>query len=77
MFTWNFQYISKSRLSETLNQLNLNTYSGDIFIRIHTALHLPEEAVDLAQFIKRIVPKAQIVGLFRGHFRRSLCPESV
>lgn len=62
MFTWNFQYISKSRLSETLNQLNLNKYSGDIFIRIHTALHLPEEAVDLAQFIKRIVPKAQIVG---------------
>ena len=27
MFTWNFHYISKSRLSETLNQLNLNKYS--------------------------------------------------
>ena len=83
MFTWNFQYISKSRLSETLNQLNLNTYSGDIFIRIHTALHLPEEAVDLAQFIKRIVPKAQIVGtscsavILGGHYAQNQCMISV
>ena len=83
MFTWNFQYISKSRLSETLNQLNLNTYSGDILIRIHTALHLPEEAVDLAQFIKRIVPKAKIVGtscsavILGGHYAQNQCMISV
>ena len=49
MFTWNFQYISKKRLSETFRQLMLNPQKGDILIRIHTAIHLEEEAVDLAK----------------------------
>ena len=62
MFTWNFQYISKARVEETLNQLALNSQKGDILIRIHTAIHLNEEAVDLARFIKSIVPKAKIFG---------------
>lgn len=62
MFTWNFQYISKSRLAETLGQLMLNNQSGDILIRIHTSIHLEEEAVDLAKFIKQLVPCAQIFG---------------
>lgn len=62
MFTWNFQYISKARLSETLRQLNLSSKQGDILVRIHTAIHLADEAVDLARFIKDIVPEATIFG---------------
>ena len=62
MFTWNFQYISKSRLAETFNQLMLNDQRGDVLVRIHTAIHLEEEAVELAKFIKQLVPRAQIFG---------------
>ena len=62
MFTWNFQYVSKTILAETFNQLMLNSNQGDILIRIHTAIHLEEEAVDLARFIKNLVPSAKIFG---------------
>ena len=62
MFTWNFHYISRARLSETLRQLNLSSKKGAILVRIHTAIHLPDEAVDLARFIKTIVPDATIFG---------------
>lgn len=62
MFTWNFQYISKARLAETFDQLRLNAQSGDILIRIHTAIHVEEEAVDLARFIAKLVPGAHIFG---------------
>ncbi len=62
MFTWNFQYISKARLAETIGQLMLDRHKGGILIRIHTAIHTEEEAVDLARFIKNIVPSARILG---------------
>ena len=62
MFTWNFQYISKTRLAETLNQFVHNTRKGDILIRIHTAIHTGDEAVDLAKYIKSIIPQAHIFG---------------
>ncbi len=62
MYTWNFQYISKNRLAEALGQLRLNDQKGDVLIRIHTAIHIGDEAVDLARFIKQIIPKAQIFG---------------
>ena len=62
MFTWNYQYISKARLASTLSQLMLEPEKGDILIRIHTAIHLEDEAVELARFIKSIVPQAKIVG---------------
>lgn len=62
MFTWNFQYVSKARLAETFNQLMLNSQKGDILIRIHTAIHMEGEAVDLARFIKGLVPGAHIFG---------------
>ncbi|MBQ9383993.1 MAG: EAL domain-containing protein [Ruminiclostridium sp.] len=62
MFTWNFQYISKARLAETFNQLMLNNQKGDVLVRIHTAIHLEDEAVELARFIKQLVPRAQIFG---------------
>ncbi|MCR5847458.1 MAG: EAL domain-containing protein [Lachnospiraceae bacterium] len=62
MFTWNFQYISKARMEETLNSLSINAQKGDILIRIHTAIHLREEAVDLARYVKNIVPKAKVFG---------------
>lgn len=62
MYTWNFQYISKNRLAEALEQLRLNDHKGDVLIRIHTAIHIGDEAVDLARFIKNIIPKAKIFG---------------
>lgn len=62
MFTWNFQFVSKARLAETFNQLMLGAQKGDILIRIHTAIHLKEEAVDLARYIKSLVPGAHIFG---------------
>lgn len=62
MFTWNLQYISKKRLADTFRQLMLNPLKGDILIRIHTAIHLEEEAVDLAKFIANLVPGAHIFG---------------
>jgi len=62
MFTWNLQYISKTRLSDALQQLMIDTARGDILVRIHTAIHTPEEAVDLAAFIRKIVPAAHIIG---------------
>lgn len=48
MFTWNLQYISKTRLAGTLKQLMIDPDKGDILIRIHTAIHTSEEAVKLA-----------------------------
>lgn len=83
MFTRNFQYISKAKLAETFNQLMLNYYKGDILIRIHTAIHLEEEAVELARFIKNIVPGAQIFGtstsavINRGKLFQNQCVISV
>ena len=83
MFTWNFQYISKARLSETLRQLNLSSKKGDILIRIHTAIHLADEAVDLAKFIKGIVPEAVIFGTSTsavinwGRYAQNQCVVSV
>ena len=62
MFTWNFQYISKSRLEEAFSQLMLDPKKGDILIRIHTAIHLEDEAVDLARFVAQLVPGAHIFG---------------
>lgn len=62
MFTWNFQYISKARIAETFEQLKLDPSKGDILIRIHTAIHLEDEAVDLAKFLSRLVPGAHIFG---------------
>ena len=83
MFTWNFQYISKARLAETLNQLMLNNQPGDILIRIHTAIHMEDEAVDLARFIKGLVPRAQIFGtstsavIYWGRLVQNQCVISV
>ena len=63
MFTWNFQYVSKKRLEDSLNQLmNSSGKGNDILIRIHTAIHTAEEAVDLARAIKGVIPEAQILG---------------
>ncbi len=62
MYTWNFQYVSKARLAETLSQFMLGEQKGDVLVRIHTSIHLEEEAVDLARTIKELVPRAQIFG---------------
>ncbi len=45
-----------------MSQLALDLNKGDILIRIHTAIHTEEEAVDLARFIKNICPRASIFG---------------
>lgn len=62
MFTWNFQYVSKARLAETLGQLMLSSSPGDVLVRIHTCIHQEDEAVELAGFIKNMVPNARIFG---------------
>ncbi|MBR4819836.1 MAG: EAL domain-containing protein [Clostridiales bacterium] len=83
MFTWNFQYISRARLSSTLKQLNLSAEQGDILIRIHTAIHLADEAVELARFVKELVPQAVIFGsscaaiVNKGYFASNRCVISV
>ena len=78
MFTWNLQYISKNRLAEAFDQLMLNPRNGDILIRIHTAIHLENEAVELAKFIVSIVPGAHIFGTSTSAVkRRKTCSESV
>ena len=43
--------ISRSRLIDIFNQLHLNASDGDILIRVHTAAHKPEEAVELAKLL--------------------------
>ena len=83
MFTWNFQYVSKVKLVETLNQFLLNYQRGDILIRIHTSIHLEDEAVDLAKFIKNNVPSAHIFGtstsatVYNGKLNPNQCIISV
>ena len=62
MFTWNFHYISKNRLAEAFQQLTLDPEKGDILVRIHTAIHLEEEAVDLARYITKLCPGVHIFG---------------
>ena len=60
MFTWNIQFVSRKRLEDTLAQLMVSE-GGDrnILVRIHTAIHTAEEAVDLAASVKRMIPNAQ------------------
>ena len=83
MFTWNFQFISKARLAEAFDQLKLDASKGDILIRIHTAIHLEEEAVDLARFLSELVPGAHIFGtstsaaIFWGKLVQNQCVISV
>ena len=83
MFTWNFQYVSRGKLAETLNQIRINDEKGDVLIRIHTAIHKKDEAVELARFIKHIVPKAKIIGsstsgvIYQGKIYRNQCIVSV
>lgn len=63
MFTWNLQFVSKKRLEDTLHQLIISDEENkDVLVRIHTAVHTAEEAVDLAAFIKGIIPNARILG---------------
>ncbi|MCR5542101.1 MAG: EAL domain-containing protein [Ruminococcus sp.] len=62
MFTWNFRYASKAHLADTFQQLKLDPKNGDILIRIHTAIHLEEEAVELARYISQLLPEAHIFG---------------
>lgn len=57
MFTWNLQFVSKKRLEDTLNQLMIGK-GNQVLVRIHTAIHTAEEAVDLAAFIKALIPNA-------------------
>ena len=63
MFTWNLQFVSQKRLEDTLTQLMVSEGEDkDVLVRIHTAIHTAEEAVDLAAFIKGIIPNARILG---------------
>ncbi len=83
MYTWNLQYFSKNKLSEAFSHMMLDSRKGDILIRIHTATHTPDEAVELAAFIHRQVPGAHIVGtstsavIYRGKLIQNQCVVSV
>ncbi|MCR4557614.1 MAG: hypothetical protein K5779_07320 [Saccharofermentans sp.] len=53
----------EKRLEDTLSQLMVGDGEDkDVLVRIHTAVHTAEEAVDLAACIKNIIPKAKILG---------------
>ena len=75
--------ISRSRLIDIFNQLHLNASDGDILIRVHTAAHKPEEAVELAKLLKKLVPRAHIFGtstsaiIINGKLVRDKCVISV
>lgn len=83
MFTWNYQYISKAILEKTFEQTMLAKDGGDVLVRIHTAIHLEDEAVELARFIKSLVPTAKIIGtstsavINRGKLAMNQCVISV
>ncbi|MBO4338188.1 MAG: EAL domain-containing protein [Lachnospiraceae bacterium] len=83
MFTWNLQYVSKIRLSETIKQLMPDPGKGDILVRIHTAIHTPDDAVELAAFVKNALPTAHILGtstsavLFGGRMLPDQCIISI
>lgn len=83
MFTWNLQYISRARLAETISQLMLGTQRGDILVRIHTSIHKENEAVELAGFIKELIPNANIFGtsasatIMKGHLSQNQCLISI
>lgn len=83
MFTWNIPYVSKARLAETLSQLSLNRQKGDVLVRIHTAIHSMDEALDIAGFIKETVPRAVIFGtstsavINRGKMLQNQCIISI
>ena len=62
MFTWNLLFVSRKRLEDTLTQLMVSEEGKDVLVRIHTAIHTPAEAVDLAAGVKRIIPTAKILG---------------
>ena len=63
MFTWNIQFVSKKRLEDTRTQLMVSDGGDrDVLVRIHTAIHTAEEAVELAVSVKKIIPNAQILG---------------
>ena len=63
MFTWNLMFVSQKRLEDTLSQRMVGDGEDkDVLVRIHTAIHTAEEAVDLAAFVKRLIPNARILG---------------
>ena len=63
MFTWNPMFISQKRLEDTVNQMMIGDEEGkDVLVRIHTAIHTADEAVELAALIKRLIPNARILG---------------
>ena len=83
MFTWNYSYISRARLETDLSQIDTEQGEGDVLVRIHTTIHLGEEAVELARFIKNLIPNAKIVGtstsaaINRGKLTMNQCVISV
>ena len=63
MFTWNLPFVSRKRLEDTLTQLMVSDEADkDVLVRIHTAIHTAEEAVELASCVKGIIPNAKILG---------------
>lgn len=83
MFTWNFQYLSKTKLKEAVEQLDIKDTHHDVLVRIHTAIHDEEEAVELAVYVKSLIPNAHIFGtstsavIYKGKLMTDQCIVSV
>lgn len=82
MVTYNFLYTSNQTLQEQLEEIKIPA-DASVLVRIHTAIHPEEQAVDLAKRIRRILPKACIFGtttssvIFHGRLMPDKCLISV
>jgi len=83
MITWNMLYLSNGNLKESIHRLQLEDETSDILVRIHTSIHQKEEAVELAKFVKSLIPTAKIFGtstsavIYRGRTLYDHCVISI
>ncbi|HAJ97208.1 MAG TPA: diguanylate cyclase [Ruminococcus sp.] len=83
MITWNMLYLSNGNLKESIHRLQLEDCTSDILVRIHTSIHKKEEAVELAKFVKSLIPNAKIFGtstsavIYRGRTLYDHCVISI
>ena len=83
MITWNMLYLSNGNLKESIHRLQLEDETSDILVRIHTSVHKKEEALELAKFVKSLIPNAKIFGtstsavIYRGRTLYDHCVISI
>ncbi len=83
MITWNLPYLSNGNFREAIRRLQLDGERRDVLVRIHTAVHRAEEAVELAAYVKELIPGAKIFGtttatiIHRGRLLQNQCIISI